>query len=78
MPDGQEAGCSNLTITNDGFTTPSITYESSYIIRRGKQADQESIRLRNSCLKSWDNEEVVYEDIFDSYSMDLEHIQSPT
>ena len=36
-----------------------------------RQADQEGLRYEIHVTKSWNNVEEVYEDVFDSYSMDL-------
>ena len=44
---------------------------SSYIIRRGNKQTKKAYAYEIHVTKNWDNEEVVYESIFDSYSMDL-------
>ena len=60
-----------LNQSNDGFHY-SIEYSmSGYTIsRKGKQT-KKAYAFSILVKKSWDNTEVVYEDIFDSYTMDL-------
>lgn len=60
-----------LNNQNDGYHY-SINYlMSSYIIRRGNKQTKKAYAYEIHVTKNWDNEEVVYESIFDSYSMDL-------
>ena len=47
---------------NDGF---------SYTIKKGKKQTKKAYAYEIHVTKSWNNEEIVYEDVFDSYSMDL-------
>ena len=60
-----------LNSRNDGYTYQISYYRSAYIIsqknRQTKKAYAYSIRV----TKSWNRTEEVYEDLFDSYSMDL-------
>ncbi len=60
-----------LNNQNDGFTYSISYWMQSYIIsRKGKQT-KKAYAYQIEVYKSWDNQEVVYEDVFDSYSMDL-------
>ncbi len=60
-----------LNNQNDGFTYSISYWMQSYIIsRKGKQT-KKAYAYEIEVYKSWDNQEVVYEDVFDSYSMDL-------
>ena len=60
-----------LNQSNDGFHYEINYYMSSYIIsRKGKQT-KKAFAYSITVTKSWDNTDVVYEDIFDSYTMDL-------
>lgn len=60
-----------LNSRNDGYTYQISYYRSAYIIsqknRQTKKAYAYSIRV----TKSWNRTEEVYEDLFDSYTMDL-------
>lgn len=60
-----------LNSRNDGYTYKISYYRSAYIIsqkdRQTKKAYAYSIRV----TKSWNRTEEVYEDLFDSYTMDL-------
>ena len=60
-----------LNNQNDGFTYSISYWMQSYIIsKKGKQT-KKAYAYEIGVYKSWDNQEVVYEDVFDSYSMDL-------
>ncbi|WP_308261985.1 coiled-coil domain-containing protein [Prevotella sp.] len=61
-----------LNNQNDGYTY-SISYNlSTYIISSKKKGQkQKAYAYHITVTKSWDREETVYEDVFDSYSMDL-------
>lgn len=60
-----------LNNQNDGFTYSISYWMQSYIIsKKGKQT-KKAYAYEIEVYKSWDNQEVVYEDVFDSYSMDL-------
>lgn len=60
-----------LNNANDGFNYAVNYYQSCYIISRGGKQTKKAYAYEIHVTKSWDNEEVVYEDLFDSYSMDL-------
>ena len=56
---------------HDGYTYSINYYLSSYIISNKKGQKQKAYAYRIAVTKSWNREEIVYEDVFDSYSMDL-------
>ena len=60
-----------LNNTNDGYSYAINYYMSSYIISRNNKQTKKAYAYEIHVTKSWNNEEIVYEDIFDSYSMDL-------
>lgn len=60
-----------LNNANDGFSYTINYYQSSYIISRGGKQTKKAYAYEIHVTKSWNNEEIVYEDVFDSYSMDL-------
>lgn len=60
-----------LNNANDGYNYSISHYQSSYIIKRGNKQTKKAYACKIHVTKSWNNEEVVYEDVFDSYSMDL-------
>ena len=60
-----------LNDANDGFNYTINYYQSSYIIKKGKKQTKKAYAYEIHVTKSWNNEEIVYEDVFDSYSMDL-------
>lgn len=60
-----------LNNLNDGYNY-NISYQlSSYIISKKKKQKQKAFAYHITVTKSWNREETVYEDVFDSYSMDL-------
>lgn len=60
-----------LNNAKDGYTYTFSNYLSAYIIsKKGKQT-KKAYAYHIIVTKSWDNTDVVYEDIFDSYTMDL-------
>ena len=60
-----------LNNRNDGYTY-SIDYrQSAYVIRRGDRQTKKAYAYEIHVTQSWNREEIVYEDLFDSYSMDL-------
>ena len=61
----------HLNNANDGFSYTINYYQSSYIIKKGKKQTKKAYAYEIHVTKSWNNEEIVYEDVFDSYSMDL-------
>lgn len=60
-----------LNNVNDGFSYTINYYQSNYIIKKGKKQTKKAYAYEIHVTKSWNNEEIVYEDVFDSYSMDL-------
>lgn len=60
-----------LNNAHDGFSYTINYYQSSYIIKKGKKQTKKAYAYEIHVTKSWNNEEIVYEDVFDSYSMDL-------
>ena len=57
---------------HDGYTYSISYYLSTYIISSKKKGQkQKAYVYRITVTKSWNREETVYEDVFDSYSMDL-------
>ena len=57
---------------HDGYTYNISYYLSSYIISSKKKGQkQKAYAYRITVTKSWNREETVYENVFDSYSMDL-------
>ena len=65
-----------LNKQNDGYTY-SISYSRySYIINKGNKQVKKSYAYSIRVTKSWNHVEEVYEDVFDSYSMDLNTFKS--
>lgn len=60
-----------LNNANDGFKYTINYYQSSYVIKKGKKQTKKAYAYEIHVTKSWDNEEIVYEEVFDSYTMDL-------
>ena len=61
-----------LNNSHDGFTYNFSYYTQAYIISRSNSGQYaKSYADRIYVTKSWDNQEVVYEDVFDSYTMDI-------
>ena len=57
---------------HDGYTYCISYYLSTYIISSKKKGQkQKAYAYHITVTKSWNREETVYEDVFDSYSMDL-------
>ena len=56
---------------NDGYTYSISYYRSGYNINRGGKQIQKAYAYSIKVTRSWNHEEVVYEDVFDSYKMDL-------
>lgn len=71
MQDGQETGCNSSTMPMTDSITPSIIISTVTVIKKGKKQTKKAYAYEIHVTKSWDNEEVVYEDLFDSYSIDL-------
>lgn len=60
-----------LNQSNDGYRYNINYYSNAYIISRNGNQRQKSYAYSISVTKSWNHKEEVYEDVFDSYSMDL-------
>lgn len=60
-----------LNKQNDGFNYYINYYLYSYIISRGGRQTQKSYAYEIHVTKNWNRVEEVYEEVFDSYSMDL-------
>lgn len=60
-----------LNNQNDGYTYTIDYWQSAYIISRGGKQTKKAYAYEIHVRKSWNREEVVYEEVFDSYSMDL-------
>ena len=57
---------------HDGYTYSISYYLSTYVISSKKKGQkQKAYAYHITVTKSWNREETVYEDVFDSYSMDL-------
>ena len=61
-----------LNNSHDGFTYNINYYSSAYILSKKKSGQYaKAYAYEIHVTKSWNNREVVYEDVFDSYTMDL-------
>lgn len=61
-----------LNASNDGNTYTFSSYMSAYLITTsGGKLKKKAYAYEITVTKSWNNTEVVYEDYFDSYTMDL-------
>ena len=60
-----------LNAAKDGYTYTFNSYMSGYMINRGNRQTKKAYACEIHVTKSWNREEVVYEDLFDSYTMDL-------
>ena len=60
-----------MNAANDGFTYSMSYWMSAYIISKGSKQTKKAYAYEIHVSKSWNRVEEVYEDIFDSYSMDL-------
>lgn len=61
----------NLNSKNDGYNYTINYYMSGYLINKGSKLVKKAYAYEIHVYRSWNNEEVVYEDYFDSYTMDL-------
>ena len=62
-----------LNNSNDGFTYSMSYYSTSYILSKSKSGQYaKAYAYEIHVTKSWNNTEIKYEDVFDSYSMNLE------
>lgn len=60
-----------LNAAKDGYAYSFTSYMSAYIINRKNKQTKKAYACEIHVTQSWNREEVVYEDIFDSYTMDL-------
>lgn len=60
-----------LNNQNDGYTYTIDYRQSAYIISKKNKQTKKAYAYEIHVSKSWNREEIVYEDIFDSYSMDM-------
>ena len=60
-----------LNNRNDGYTYTINYWQSAYVISRGGKQTKKAYAYEIHVKQSWNHEEVIYEDVFDSYSMDL-------
>ena len=60
-----------LNNRNDGYTYTINYWQNAYIISRGSKQTKKAYAYEIHVKQSWNHEEVIYEDVFDSYSMDL-------
>ena len=60
-----------LNSQNDGFSYSINYWMSAYIISKKNKQTKKAYAYEIHVSKSWNKEEVVYEEVFDSYSMDL-------
>ncbi len=60
-----------MNARKDGFTYNMSYWQSSYVISKKNKQTKKAYAYSITVTKSWDNKETVYEDVFDSYSMDL-------
>ncbi len=60
-----------LNARNDGFTYGISYWMSSYIISRKNKQTKKAYAYSIRVTKNWNRTEEIYEDVFDSYSMDL-------
>lgn len=64
-----------LNAANDGYTYSISYYRSAYILSKGSKQYAKSYAYSIHVTKSWNRTEEIYEDVFDSYSMDLATFQ---
>ena len=60
-----------LNQTNDGYRYNINYYSNAYLISRNGSQYQKAYAYEITVTKNWNHTEEVYEDVFDSYSMDL-------
>ncbi len=64
-------GVRQLNNRNDGYTYTIDYWQNAYIISRGGKQTKKAYAYEIHVKQSWNREEVIYEEVFDSYSMDL-------
>ncbi len=60
-----------LNNSKDGYTYRFNYWQQAYIISRKNKQTKKAYAYEITVTKSWDRKETVYEDVFDSYTMDL-------
>ena len=60
-----------LNSQNDGYTYTIDYWQNGYIISRGGKQTKKAYAYEIHVKKSWNREEIINEEVFDSYSMDL-------
>lgn len=65
------ARVNQLNAANDGYRYSISYYRQSYIITQGGKQKKKAYAYSIRVTRSWNRTEVVHEDIFDSYTMDL-------
>lgn len=65
------AKVNQLNNSNDGHTYSINYWRNGYVISRNGKQTKKAYAYSISVTKSWNNTEVIYEDLFDSYTMDL-------
>lgn len=60
-----------LNNQNDGYSYTINYSQNSYLIKRGDKLTKKAYAYEIHVKKQWNHEEVIYEEVFDSYSMDL-------
>lgn len=65
------AKVNQLNNGNDGYTYSINYWRNGYVISRNGKQTKKAYAYNISVTKSWNHTEVIYEDLFDSYTMDL-------
>lgn len=65
------AKVNQLNSSNDGYTYSINYWRNGYIISRNGKQTKKAYAYSISVTKSWNHTEVIYEALFDSYTMDL-------
>ena len=65
------AKVNQLNSGNDGYTYSINYWRNGYVISRNGKQTKKAYAYSISVTKSWNHTEVIYEDLFDSYTMDL-------
>lgn len=65
------AKVNQLNSGNDGYTYSTNYWRNGYIISRNGKQTKKAYAYSISVTKSWNHTEVIYEALFDSYTMDL-------
>jgi hypothetical protein len=65
------AKVNQLNNNNNGYTYSINYWRNGYVISRNGKQTKKAYAYSISVTKSWNHTEVIYEDLFDSYTMDL-------